>query len=85
MIPGLSDEGSRLSINFQVTNVDRPLLAVSKLTAAGHVVKFGHEHGVITHGGNGKQTHFRKRNGIYVLHIWVPRAKATMTSGGSRQ
>jgi hypothetical protein len=81
LIPGLSDEGSRLSINFQVTQVDRPLLAVSKLTSAGHGVWFGEDHGVITHGGTGKHTYFRKRNGIYVLRIWAPRA----SSGGSRQ
>lgn len=84
LIPGLSDEGSRLSINFQVTQVDRPLLAVSKLTSAGHSVWLGNEQGVITHGSTGKQTHFQKRNGIYVLRIWVPRAQP-MTSGGSRQ
>jgi hypothetical protein len=84
LIPGLSDEGSRLSINFQVTQVDRPLLAVSKLTAAGHEVWFGDEQGVITHGSTGKQTHFQKRNGVYVLRIWVPRVQP-MTSGGSRQ
>jgi hypothetical protein len=83
-IPGLSDEGSKLNINFQVTQVDRPLLAVSKLTAAGHAVWFGDDHGVITH-GSGKETPFRKRNGIYVLRIWAPRAQATARSGGSRQ
>lgn len=38
---GLSEGGSKLSINFQVTTVDKPLIAVSKLTAAGHQVWFG--------------------------------------------
>jgi hypothetical protein len=83
-IPGLSDEGSRLAINFQVTTVDRPLIAVSKLTAAGHDVWFGQHHGVITHGSTGKQTTFAKRNGVYVLRIWAPHAQMT-SSGGSRQ
>jgi hypothetical protein len=73
-----------LAINFQVTTVDRPLVAVSKLTAAGHDVWFGEHHGVITHGSTGKQTRFTKKSGIYMLRIWVPRAPTT-SSGGSRQ
>jgi hypothetical protein len=63
MVPGLSDEGSRMKINFQVTNVDKPLIAVSKLMAAVHDVWFGQQHGVITHGETGKQTTFMKKNG----------------------
>ena len=84
-VSGLILDGTKFACKFQVTNVDRPLLAVSKLTAAGHGVWLGKDHGVITHGGTGKQTHFRKRNGIYVLRIWAPRAKLTTTSGDSRQ
>ena len=88
MVPGLSDEGSRMKINFQVTNVDKPLIAVSKLTAAGHDVWFGQQHGVITHGETGKQTTFMKKNGVYVLRVWAPRAgpaSAPSSSGGIRQ
>jgi hypothetical protein len=86
-VPGLSDAGTRLAIKFQVTTVDRPLIAVSKLTAAGHIVKFGNQNGTITHGATGKQTQFRKKNGVYVLRIWVPRAPPASSSspGGSRQ
>ena len=66
MVPGLSDKGSRMKINFQVTNDEKPLIAVSKLTEAGHDVWFGKQHGIITHGGTGKQTTFFKKNRVYV-------------------
>jgi hypothetical protein len=83
-INGLSTEGQKLSINFQVTSVDRPLIAVSKLTAAGHDVWFGKDHGVITHGVTGKHTTFLKTNGVYVLKVWVALPTAAV-SGGTRQ
>jgi hypothetical protein len=88
LVPGLSDEGSRMSINFQVTQVEMPLIAVSKLTAVGHRVWFEGDHGVIQHGSSGRQTKFFKKKGVFVLRIWVPRARPTSAaalSGGRRQ
>jgi hypothetical protein len=88
LVPGLSDEGSSMSINFQVTQVEMPLIAVSKLTAIGHQVWFGGDHGYITHGSSGKHTKFFKKKGVFVLRIWVPRARpasAAALSGGMRQ
>ncbi len=41
LVGGVSDERHMLSINFQVACVDKPLIAVSKLTAAGHEVWLG--------------------------------------------
>jgi hypothetical protein len=78
----MTGEGRPLDIKFQVTSVDRPLIAVSKLTAAGHDVWFGRDHGVITHGVTGKHTTFEKMNGVYVLKVWVP---LPTVSGGTRQ
>jgi hypothetical protein len=88
LVPGLSDEGSSMSINFQVTQVEMPLIAVSKLTAVGHRVWFEGDHGVIQHGSSGRQTKFFKKKGVFVLRIWVPRARPTSAaalSGGRRQ
>ncbi len=34
MVNGLTGEGAKLAVNFQVTAVDRPPTAASKLTAA---------------------------------------------------
>jgi hypothetical protein len=80
-VRSVTDNGVPLNVTFQVTAVDRPLLAVSKLTEAGHQVWFGKDLGTITHGRTGKVTSFKKRNGVYVLDMWVRRA----TSGGSRR
>jgi hypothetical protein len=88
LVPGLSDEGASMNINFQVTQVETPLIAVSKLTAVGHQVWFGGDHGYITHGSSGKHTKFFKKKGVFVLRIWVPRARpasAAALSGGMRQ
>jgi len=91
LVPGISDEGSNLKINFQVTQVEQPLIAVARLTAVGHQVWFGEEHGVITHGASGKETVFYKQKGVFVLRMWVKRAKkltftgAPASSGGIRQ
>jgi hypothetical protein len=87
LVKGLSEEGSKLAIRFQVTNVDRPLIAVSRLTAAGHDVRFGRDGGTITNQANGKVTKFFKKNNVYVMRVWVKRAmpKKTRMSGGSRQ
>ena len=73
-----------MAINFQVTNVDKPLIAVSRLTAAGHEVWFGQDGGTVRNKANGKVTHFEKKNNVYVLRMWV-RCPAVPTSGGSRQ
>lgn len=83
LVPGLTDEGTKFQVNFQVTEVDRPLIAVSKLTAAGHDVWFGDSWGVITHARTGKQTVFGKKNGVYVLRVWAPRG-SSLLPGGSR-
>ena len=83
-VSGVSDEGGKMAIKFQVMSVDRPLIAVSKLTAAGHQVIFGRDSGLIKHGATGKTTSFTKKNGVYVLRIWVPRS-TEQSSGGSRR
>jgi hypothetical protein len=87
LVGGVSDEGHKLSINFQVACVDRPLIAVSKLTAAGHDVWFGKAHGVITHGTTGQSAVFARKTGVNVLKVWAPRpavARAPL-SGGTGQ
>jgi hypothetical protein len=85
-VTGQTGDGERLSILFQVTSVDKPLIAVSKLTAAGHHVHFEKNGGVVTHGSTGRSTAFEKKNGVYILKIWVPQAAADVaTPGGTRR
>ena len=77
-VNGLSTEGRNVDIKFQVASISQPLISVAKLTAAGCRVDFGKESGSITNPG-GSKTLFEKKNGVFVLRIWMP------TSGGTRQ
>ncbi len=73
LIKGISEEGANTAIKFQVTHVDKPLIAVSRLTAAGHEVWFGENSGTVTDKATGKVTHFARKNDVCVLRIWVRR------------
>ncbi len=79
-VSGLTGDGAKLAINFQVMAVDRPLIAVSRLAAAGYEVCFSRGGGTITHVLTGKVTPFVKMHGAYVLKVWVPKAAATEKS-----
>ena len=81
-VKSIMNDGEKLNVKFQVTKVDRPLLAVSKIVEAGHHVTFNDKGGSITHGTTGHKTMFAKQNGVYVLDLWVPLAHS---SGGKRQ
>ena len=74
--------GGRLNVRFQGTQVDRPLLAVSKAVDAGHEVVFTNKGGFITHGATGCKTAFVKKNRVYTLNL---RAPTSTKSGGTRQ
>lgn len=84
LVHGFTDGGSKFQVDFQVMDVDRPLVAVSKLTAAGHDVCLREKQGVLMHWQTGKQTPFQNDNWAYVLRIWSPRT-AFASPGGSSQ
>ena len=89
-VKAISEEGAPLAIKVQVTNVDKPLIAVSRLTAAGHEVWFGQDGGTVTNKANGKATTFIRKSNVYIMRIWVKRrspqgARDNRMSGGSRQ
>ncbi len=80
----MSEEGKPLSIKFQVAQVDKPLLAVSKLTSAGYRVWFD-EHGCeVVHKKSDRITKFVRHNDVYVLKVWVRKGKES-SSVNTRQ
>ena len=87
--PGVTDSGEAFKVNFQVCDVDRPLIAVSKLAAAGYDVWFGEKGGAIVHKRTGRETPFTKKNGVYVMRIWALRepepAAAAVAAAAARQ
>ena len=82
-VHGLLTSGSTLDVVFQVTQVDRPHLAVSKLAKAGHKVVFEGAGGYVLNGVTGDKQDFLLTNGIYILDMWVP--TAAQCPGGMRQ
>ena len=64
-----SNDGQNLSMNFQVTDVQKPLLAVSRLIEHGNVVQFGLEPGqsFIQHVASGEKLHLERRGNSWVI------------------
>ena len=70
----LSPEGHRCSLPVQVAEVEKPLVAVSQLAAAGNVVELGSDGGCITNKRTGMKLNLTRRDGVYVLPMKVPAA-----------
>ena len=63
--------GTRAASPFQLADVERPLLAVSSLAAAGNQVILNDHGGGIRNPG-GRETRIQRRGGTYILRMWVP-------------
>ena len=69
------------------------MIAVSKLAASGHKVEFNGDTGSIVNKANGHVTPIIRKNGVYVLQIWIKRPPGTVAAvrskaplpGGTRQ
>ena len=83
-VKATSEEDATLAIKFQVTHVDKPLIAVSKLTAAGHEASFHETGGTITNKANGKTTAFKRKNNVYMMQIWVKKRRPPSTVAAIR-
>ena len=68
----ISDEGHKCGMTWQIANVERPLIAVSHLSAAGNEVTFSKTGGKIVNNTTGKVINFQRKGGVYILRMWVP-------------
>jgi hypothetical protein len=68
----ISDEGHKCGMTWQIANVERPLIAVSHLSAAGNEVTFSKTGGKIVNITSGKVINFQRKGGVYILRMWVP-------------
>ena len=59
-------------IKFQVGDVNRPLLSVSRMCKAGNAVHFDDQWAKIVNKATGQVTWAEEVNGVYVLESWVP-------------
>ena len=67
-----SDEGHRCGMTWQIADVERPLIAVSHLSAAGNKVVFTKTGGELVNIASGKTIRIQRKGGVYVLRMWVP-------------
>ena len=66
-----NDEGQVCGMGVQVADVERPLIAVSQLAAAGNRLTFKAQDGEIEHSKSGRKMMLVNNGGIHVLRMWV--------------
>ena len=71
-VPIALDNGARTLATFQVADVSRPLMSVSKICEMGKRVVSGANGGYILNLATGAATQLVKKEGIYVFVMWVP-------------
>ena len=71
-VPVALDNGARAMATFQVAEVSRPLMSVSKVCEMGNRVIFGVNGGYILNLETGGTTQFVKKEGIYIFNMWIP-------------
>ena len=71
-VPVCLSNGARSICTFQIAEVSRPLMSVSRLCEMGNRVLFGANGGVILNLHSGSATPFHKEDGVYVFEMWIP-------------
>jgi hypothetical protein len=77
-----TNEGHGMGVTIQISDIDRTLLSVTELAAAGNDVNLRADHGEIVNRKSGKKITFPRRGGVYVLQMWI---KDEGTPGFPRQ
>ena len=70
-INAFTDEGDPTSVLFQIADVSKPLVSVASICERGNRVIFGKAGGVVQNLTTGKEIPFHRRNGIYILSLWL--------------
>ena len=71
----IRDAGLEHYMTDQVTDVNNALLSVSKIVSKGCRVVFDEDSSYIENKSSGDWVPLEQRNGMYVLRMWVPKAK----------
>ena len=72
-----NEGGTQKLLSFQVCDVHKPLLAVSKLCEAGYAVVFHPKWSYIEDMETGEKMDLEQREGLYQLRAWVRAAPVT--------
>ena len=71
-VPVCLSNGANTIATFQVADVSRPLMSVSKLCEMRTRDMFGPNGGVILNLQSGEATPFIKNEGVYTFEMWIP-------------
>ena len=66
-----TNEGSKRSIDFQLSEVDKPLLGANKICKKGHYIILDEDEGWIINKRSGECTRLEVEDGTYKMHMWV--------------
>ena len=69
---GVTAEGHRRGLTAQVCDVNKPLLSVTRLVAAGNTVVFSQGESYVQDDLTGEKMWLRESGGMYMLRLWVP-------------
>ena len=71
-VPVCLSNGAKTIATFQVADVSRPLMSVSKLCEMGNRLIFGANGGFILNLQSGEAAPFIKNEGVYTFEMWIP-------------
>ena len=70
---GVTENGMAREITAQVCEVNKPLLSVSKIVAAGNRVVFDPDGSYIEDAESGEKVWLKNQGGMYMIKMWVKR------------
>ena len=70
-IHACTEDGEETSVLFQIADVSKPLVSVASICEKGNRVIFGKSGGVVQNVYTGRRIPFYRRNGIYILSLWL--------------
>ena len=70
-LKAVTEDGEETEVLFQIADVTKPLVSVSAICERGNRVIFGRAGGVVQSLSTGKLIPFERRNGIYILSLWL--------------
>ena len=75
-------EGHKCMLRMQVTDVQKPLMSVSRICDAGHRVVFTRDGGYVEHEESGQKTEFARVANVYRLKVEVAQEDADFSRRG---
>ena len=71
-------------MTLQVAEIERPLVAVTRLSACGNKVILGKDGGYIEHEGPGRKIRIHRKGGVYVMRMRASASASGAASGFPR-